>query len=345
MNARNFYAKIITITAICSLSLSTFGNIDQAKALLNDGKTSEALTVLEKIIATNTNPEAEFMYAVSLQTLGRRSDAMEAYARMIQNYPELPEPYNNLAVMHAEDKNFEKAVQMLERAISTNDSYATAYENLGDIYSQQASDAYNDALALNPPNRSTVEVKLNLIDNILLPPDRRKPILTAANSSPAISQPITNESANNQSGSIQRPSTPPPVATTVNETSNPTPTANPGLDINEMDAIAAAVSNWAKAWSDQDLAGYLSYYADSFQPSNGATRSAWANYRAEKLQSPSFINVAVLGLDITETEAGAQATFEQSYQSNSFEDRVLKTLDLIKTNQGWKIYRENSRPL
>jgi len=47
--------------------------------------------------------------------------------------PELPEPYNNLAVLYAARGDHDGARDALLRAISTHPSYATAHENLGDI--------------------------------------------------------------------------------------------------------------------------------------------------------------------------------------------------------------------
>jgi len=51
-------------------------------------------------------------------------------------------------------------------AIRTNPSYATAHENLGDIYAKMASQAYNKALELDPNNQSAVGSKLALIREI-----------------------------------------------------------------------------------------------------------------------------------------------------------------------------------
>lgn len=338
-NARLSLLKLTLVSCFGLFSLTANADLERAKQLIQTGDTNSALTELDKEIALNPNPEAEFLRAVTLQSTGRRQDAIDAYAKMIQSYPELPEPYNNLAVMHAEDKNFDKAVQMLERAILTNKTYATAYENLGDIYSQQASDAYNDALALNPPNKKTVEIKLNLIDNILLPPNLRKPVL--------------NASSNTANTSTAKPISRPPSSTAVTSTTatarpNPTSTAvstGGTLSATDRTAITTLVNNWAGAWSNQNVPTYLAYYADNFRPVGGGSKATWASSRAEKLQKPSFISIGVTDLNVSPTSRGARATFAQSYQSNTYEDRVMKSLDLIKTPQGWKIQREQSRAL
>ncbi len=58
------------------------------------------------------------------------------FTKLSEDYPELPEPYNNLAVLYAQQKQYDKARTALEMAIRTHPSYAIAYENLGDIYAK-----------------------------------------------------------------------------------------------------------------------------------------------------------------------------------------------------------------
>jgi tetratricopeptide (TPR) repeat protein len=85
-----------------------------------------------------------------------------------QDYPELPEPYNNLAVLYAGQGQFDKARAALEMAIRTNPSYATAHENLGDVYAKLASQAYSKALQLDS-NNTGVQPKLALIRDLFAP--------------------------------------------------------------------------------------------------------------------------------------------------------------------------------
>jgi Flp pilus assembly protein TadD len=66
---------------------------------------------------------------------------------LIEDYPELPEPYNNLAVLYAQQKQFDKARTALEMAIRIHPGYATAYENLGDLHSRLASQGVRESLA------------------------------------------------------------------------------------------------------------------------------------------------------------------------------------------------------
>ena len=80
--------------------------------------------------------------------------------------PELSEPYNNLAVIYAGQGQLDKARAALEMAIRTNPDYATAHENLGDVYARLASRAYGKALQLDSANASLLP-KMALIHELL----------------------------------------------------------------------------------------------------------------------------------------------------------------------------------
>ena len=88
-------------------------------------------------------------------TFNKPDSAIAVFTELTEAYPELPEPYNNLAVLYANQNNFEKARNALEMVIRTHPSYATAHENLGDIYAKMASKAYDRALELDRGNRTT----------------------------------------------------------------------------------------------------------------------------------------------------------------------------------------------
>jgi len=88
-----------------------------------------------------------------LSEQGKSAEAINIFQKLTEDYPELPEPYNNLAVLHASAGNYDKARVALERAIRTNPAYATAHENLGDVYAKLASQSYDKAMQLADPNQ------------------------------------------------------------------------------------------------------------------------------------------------------------------------------------------------
>ncbi|MBF0187185.1 MAG: tetratricopeptide repeat protein [Magnetococcales bacterium] len=107
--------------------------------------------------------------------------------------------------------------------------------------------------------------------------------------------------------------------------------------------VEEAVRAWASNWSKQNVDGYLSFYHREFKPARGGSRSAWAKKRRRLVSKPRSISVQLSSLSIELLgAASARAVFKQSYRSDSYRDRVTKTLTLRLTGQGWKILREES---
>jgi Flp pilus assembly protein TadD len=121
--------------------------------MIRAGKEKEALERAETTLKSQPrNVQVRFMRAVLLVDLGRRAEAISEYEQMTQEYPELPEPYNNLAVLLAADGKLTQAEALLQRALVAQPGYGTAYENLGDVYLARAVDAYKRALASDAGN-------------------------------------------------------------------------------------------------------------------------------------------------------------------------------------------------
>ncbi|MBI4741919.1 MAG: tetratricopeptide repeat protein [Betaproteobacteria bacterium] len=118
--------------------------------MVKNGQLPNALEKVDSYIAAKPkhakDAQARFLKGVILGEMGRPADAIAVYGKLTQDYPGLPEPYNNLAVLYAQQKQYDKARVALEMAIKTHPSYSVAHENLGDIYAQLASQSYDKAL-------------------------------------------------------------------------------------------------------------------------------------------------------------------------------------------------------
>jgi Flp pilus assembly protein TadD len=148
--------------------------------LVAAGKLTEALSKADQYLTTRPkDPQMRFLRGVALTEAGRTGDAVTAFQRLTEDYPELPEPYNNLAVLYAGRAEFDKARALLETAIRTNPGYGTAHENLGDVYIKLASESYNKALQLDPAN-TAVRPKLALIRELFSVPAARNPAVVPA---------------------------------------------------------------------------------------------------------------------------------------------------------------------
>ncbi|MEO6319665.1 MAG: tetratricopeptide repeat protein [Polaromonas sp.] len=129
----------------------------------------EALAKADKYLAGKPrDPQMRFLKGVIQGETAKTGDAIETFTQITQDYPELPEPYNNLAVLYAGQSQFDKARATLEMAIRLNPRYTTAHENLGDVYARLASQSYSRALQLDAGN-SGLRSKLALIGQLLAP--------------------------------------------------------------------------------------------------------------------------------------------------------------------------------
>jgi tetratricopeptide (TPR) repeat protein len=128
---------------------------EQASRLIREGKPNDALRTLEDALKqAPRDPQLRFLYGVALAETGRKTDAAEVFEQMTQDFPELPEPYNNLAVMYAASGELERARTALENAVRALPGYALGHENLGDVYLRMAARAYQKAGDLDPRGTS-----------------------------------------------------------------------------------------------------------------------------------------------------------------------------------------------
>ncbi len=136
------------------------------------------------------------------------------------------------------------------------------------------------------------------------------------------------------------------AATAVPQANEPRQAAAPTPDaIFDASELVDIVQGWATAWSEQRAADYLAFYSSRFSPGDGVSRSTWAAQRQERIRRPSFIEVKVASVGVRPLDGGrAQVKFIQSYRSDSFQDRVTKTLDMTREGGEWKIVREESQP-
>ena len=131
--------------------------------LIRAGQLPQAMARVQQHLATKPrDPQMRFLKGLIEQDSGKPQDAIATYNLLIQDYPELPEPYNNVAVLYAAQGQYDRARQALEMAIRTNSQYAIAHENLGDVYARLAHQAYQQSQRLDANNPSLAP-KLNLL--------------------------------------------------------------------------------------------------------------------------------------------------------------------------------------
>lgn len=347
-------------------------------ALLRAGKLGEALTKADQYLAAKPkDPQMRFVKGVILTESGKTNDAIATFTKLTEDYPELPEPYNNLAVLYAGQAQFDKARAALEMAIRTNPSYATAHENLGDVYAKLASQAYSRALQLDAANTG-VQPKLALIRELFSTSPRgssaaaapkagtvvaaapaapaARPVAAAPAAAPAPA-PATRTAQAPTGGTFPsaapapvpaaaaaapapaaRAPAPAPAAAAPAPAPAPAAAAAPA----STKDVEAAVQAWASAWASKDMASYLGAYGKDFDPPGNLSRKAWEDERRARIVGKSKINVKVSDLDVKITGNKAVARFRQAYSADSLNVNSRKTLELVRSGDRWAIVREST---
>ena len=338
-----FLAVAAATLALCAIAAPA-DDLREAQKLYGQGKLVPALDKVEVFLkAQPRDPQGRFLKGLILTEQKRVPEAIQMFTGLTEDYPELPEPYNNLAVLYASQGNFDKARSALELAIHTHPSYATAYENLGDVYAQLASRSYDKALQLDKSNASA-QVKLSMVKDLfssqkVASAQRSDTSSTAKASTPA--QAVTPAQAGAQSPPRQQPSAATELARAAPPAAAVQPTASSSSS-DEKAQVTAAVESWARAWSAKDVRGYLASYAPDFEVPGGLSRGAWEKQRAERIERPRSIDVGVKILSTRVSNGEATVTFKQRYRSDTLKSDNTKTLKLVKSGDRWLIKQEHT---
>lgn len=135
--------------------------------LYRSARFADALAKADQYLAGKPrDPQMRFLKGVVLSDSGKTDEALTTFVKLTEDFPELPEPYNNMAVIYAAQNQFDKARVALEMAVRTNPGYATAHENLGDVYVRLAGQSYARSQQLDPAAR-TVPPKLKLVSDLV----------------------------------------------------------------------------------------------------------------------------------------------------------------------------------
>ncbi len=282
------------------------------------------LLLLAATVQAAEPAQALFERARSLEAAGKVEAAMAAYRRLIDAHPDLPEPYNNLAVLHARRGELEQARRLLQQALETHASYAAVYRNLRTVNVELARDSYIKALELKTgPHRIEVESLAAIV--------RPAP---AAPRPPAPEPPPAPAAV---AAATAAPPAPSPVPA-------PQPAAAPAAAAAPMPVpqeVADTLQAWAAAWSARDPDLYLSFYDESFRPPRGLDRAAWEARRRERLRRPAWIRVTLSDLRVERLDSDrVRLRLRQRYEADRYADTSIKRFVLWRRPGGWRIVRE-----
>ena len=329
MNMIKRFSQSATLCALLlGFNLAVADDIQDANKLFKQGQQEQALEKVDAVLSAKPkDAQARFLKGLIFTEQGKTAEAIRIFSALTEDYPELPEPYNNLAVLYAGQGQYEKAKVALEAAIRTHPSYATAHENLGDIYAKMASQAYDRALQLDKSDASTA-TKLEMIKDLFGGNIHR----------PAVA---SHNVVSGNSGMTPADTTTKPVVAAVPDSNKSATSEKPSANASE-DALKT-VHDWAAAWSSKNAKKYLAFYAKDFKTPNGEARSVWEKQRQERIAAPKSIHVEVKDAKVKITDNNhASVSFKQLYRASHLHTSSGKILYLVKSDDKWLIVEEHT---
>jgi tetratricopeptide (TPR) repeat protein len=349
-------------------------NLPDVQRLIKQGQYPQAMEKVDAYLSSRPkDAQGRFLKGLIYTEMNKPAEAIAVFTKLSEDYPELPEPYNNLAVLYAQQKQYDKARTALEMAIRTHPSYAIAYENLGDVYAKLASQAYDKALQLDNSNSAT-QNKLALIRDLITTSGKGNvkptaptpapapvaaapaPVITPPSPAPVAAKPATAAAAPTASVVTTTPGAasmapklaetkPAPAAAPAPVAPAPAaPTPAPAKADSANDDVVKAINAWANAWSRKDMKAYLGAYAGDFNTPKGVSRKVWEAERQDRIAGKSGkISVSFDDPQISVNGDKATAKFRQHYNATGLSSSSSKTLVFVRSGSKWLIKEENAR--
>jgi tetratricopeptide (TPR) repeat protein len=370
-------SKVVALSGLLAVLCAAPAFADETAdvtRMVRAGQHAEALVKADAFLSKNPrDAQMRFLKGVILTEQNKTNEAIAIFSKLTEDFPTLPEPYNNLAVLYAAGGQYDKARAALDAAIRTNPTYATAYENLGDVHAKLASQAYDKALQLDTGN-SAAKSKLTLVRTLVgngSAADAKAPApapAVAAKPAPQVAQAPRAPAAPPKVAAVTpapAPAPAKPAAPAAAPTAKPAPSAPAAVAKSEPakpeakpvpndkaagkaarkaenDEVLSVVDGWAKAWSSRDVKAYLNFYGSDFETPNKQSRTAWEQERRARIAGKGRIEVKVEEPQVDVDVNTATVKFRQVYLSDRLTATTRKTLLLSKRSGKWQIKQEQA---
>ena len=317
--------------------------LDAIKQSIQSGQLDQAFKLVQQERQVSPKDvQVQFLEAVILAQQGQHERAIEAFRKITEAHPELPEPYNNLGVLYAAKGRMDEARASFEKAILTHASYSAAHKNLADVQAQLARQAYAKALQVDPKVKAATP-QLTLLGAITtertditkIPGPTVKPAAmpSVTPPSPAAAPAVAPAPAQTDKAAEEQ------EKTAVREASKAL--ADKQKEQNaEAESIKQALQAWARNWSQKDIKKYFASYANNFDPPDNMSRTKWEAERELRITSKKKIQVALSNFKIDINGNKAKVSFSQVYESDNFKGNSRKSMELTKQGGRWMITRE-----
>jgi tetratricopeptide (TPR) repeat protein len=284
------------------------------------GQLEESKAFLEKALQTHPS------YAAAHRNLSDVHShlAKQTYAKALQVDPRVKVSTPQLTLLGSMGSEKMAAAPAVNMASTGGPSAAPAQVNAA---SQGTPQAAPTNVAPTPALRTATAAAPSVPASPPALPQIPAPVGTTKQTPPAAEVPPTT-AANSTASAV--------VATTA-------PAEKPASPARSQDSadIEQAVQDWAKAWSEKNMARYFAAYASSFEPANRISRAQWENERRQRIESKQSISVLVSEPKINIEGDKASVRFKQLYNADKLKNNSRKTLDLVRQGKRWLIVRES----
>lgn len=312
-------ARALSATLLMLLSGMVCADLDEVARMVEGGRYQAALHDLNGLSAGDESRRSRLLQANALAGLKRSDEAEAIYRALIDEEPQDPTPYNNLASLYAAAGRLQEASELLTRAMKSDARYAAIYKNLSQVYVEMSRNSYARALRLGDQKKG---LQLLSLDH------RDAPLPVQSLQLAAVATPLAK--------SAPAPAQTAPAVLNERPPQPPQPTAAP----QEFDAggAIAALKQWAEAWSAQNVEGYLAAYDAEYLPPNGLTLAQWQAQRRVRLKKPDKIEVMLSDFEVS-SSGGTNLTVKlmQRYRSDHYRDSTRKAFILVPRDGAWKI--------
>lgn len=315
-------------------------------------------------------PNLLLLQCVVMAHQNQTDKAIVCLSALVKARPDMLEAYNNLGVLHASLGQHEDAQRWLTLALQRMPTLWTVHQNLQSLQADLSRKAYARALQTELPLKDATPRLTLLATTALNNPVKAAlapaPTSTVATTSPALtaSSPVSATASKAQASSKPPLAEKSPasraeaVATTKPEAPKPEATASSKPEASKADTAQAeltqakahdeatrqqlqsAVTAWAKAWSEQNMAAYFAAYAPGYTPSKSVSRANWKAERTARIVDRQYIKVMVSNFSFDNKSGKATVRFNQIYESDNIRSSHRKRLEMEQFDGRWKIVRE-----
>jgi tetratricopeptide (TPR) repeat protein len=152
MLAQTVPGSLPAVTAPAWPAAGHVADAERLRARIEDelrrAEASSALALADQAVALHPqHAPLQFLRGVALMDLGQDDAALAHFQRFAQTWPELPDPLNNIALLHARAGRLDEALQALQEALRADPSHHAARVNLGFVHLALAARAWETAAA------------------------------------------------------------------------------------------------------------------------------------------------------------------------------------------------------